>query len=245
MACTAFSTALELARNRVLLHPDEYVLLCVSGVNSYWFHNQVRGLSKILEIDEIRAIKDPETQKLELRKWIATLEYFLFGDGVASVLVAKEPEGLSIHETCEVTNVHSDDYLLGYGRLTSVNEPFKFGLYTHLDKRIPESGVHYLKLILDKLEASCGVNPFKAAKGLGIHTGSEKILNLIAEHYHIPPTQLEASRNILREYGNLAGASLPFILHQILQKKLQRSDLVLMLGYGWGFSASGCTLQQT
>jgi len=49
---------------------------------------------------------------------------------------------------------------------------------------------------------------------------------------------------VLREYGNLAGASLPFILERIVSGgKLSRGDIVLMVGYGWGFSASTALLK--
>jgi len=49
---------------------------------------------------------------------------------------------------------------------------------------------------------------------------------------------------VLREYGNLAGASLPFILERIIsENKFSKGDIILTLGYGWGFSASACLLE--
>jgi len=48
---------------------------------------------------------------------------------------------------------------------------------------------------------------------------------------------------VLAEYGNLAGASLPFILERIIQEgKLQKNDRVIVLGFGWGFSGSVCSM---
>jgi 3-oxoacyl-[acyl-carrier-protein] synthase III len=244
MACTAFTKALELAKTQVIANPEGYVLICISGVNSYWFYNQIRGLSNIVEVSKISSIKNPEKREMELRKWIATMEFFLFGDGVASILVAKEEEGLAIQTTCEVTNLTGEDYLLGYGRLTNFNKPFTFGLYTYLDKRIPEYGVKYLKLILKKLETGNNETPLETAKKLAIHTGSEKILHLIANSHKIPLEKLQESILVLKEQGNLAGASLPFILQKILSEtKLGRNEIILTLGYGWGFSASACSLK--
>ena len=46
MACAAFPTALELAKDHLTAHPEDYVLLCISGVNSYWFCNQVQGIGE-------------------------------------------------------------------------------------------------------------------------------------------------------------------------------------------------------
>jgi predicted naringenin-chalcone synthase len=244
MACAAFSNALELAENHLAAHPEDFVLLCTSGVNSYWFYNQVRDIKDVMEISQIDLIKDKDKRRMELRKWIAVMEFFLFGDGVASVIVAKEGDGLSVNKIVEVTNLKRKDYLAGYTRLTALNEPFKFGFYSHLDKKIPKLGVKYSSVAVKKLLGKDAENTMKAAKKWAIHTGSEKILNIIAEHHQIQHEKLKESHEVLREYGNLSGASLPFILEKIVSRnKFSKGDIILMVGYGWGFSASACLLE--
>lgn len=244
MACAAFSKALELAESHLAAHPEDFVLLCISGVNSYWFYNQVRGIKDVMEISQIDLIKDKDKRRMELRKWIAVMEFFLFGDGVASVIVAKNGDGLSVNKIVEVTNLKSKDYLAGYARLTALNEPFKFGFYSHLDKKIPKLGVKYSSVTVKKLLGKNAETTVKAAKKWAVHTGSEKILNIIAEHHQIQREKLVESHEVLREYGNLAGASLPFILEKIVSgNKFSKGDIILTLGYGWGFSASACLLE--
>jgi predicted naringenin-chalcone synthase len=244
MACAAFSNALELAENHLAAHPKDFVLLCVSGVNSYWFYNQVRGFKDVMEISQIGLIKDKDRRQMELRKWIAVMEFFLFGDGVAGVVVTKNGDGLSVNRIVEVTDLGEKDYLAGYAKLTAYNEPFKFGIYSHLDKKIPKLGAKYSSVAIKKLLGKNAENAMKAAKKWAIHTGSEKILNTIAEHHQIPHEKLKESHEVLREYGNLAGASLPFILEKIISRdKFSKGDIILMLGYGWGFSASAAMLE--
>jgi len=244
MACSAFSNALELAENHLAAHPEDFVLLCVSGVNSYWFYNQVRGFKDVMEISRIGLIKDKDRRRMELRKWIAVMEFFLFGDGVASVVVAKDGDGLSVNKIVEVTNLGKKDYLAGYTRLSALNEPFRFGLYSHLDKTIPKLGVKYSSVAIKKLLGKNAENTVKAAKKWAIHTGSEKLLNIIAEHHQIQHEKLVESHEVLREYGNLAGASLPFILEKIVsENRFSEGDVILMVGYGWGFSASAAMLE--
>ncbi len=244
MGCTAFTKALELAQNYLAAHPRDFVLLCISGVNSYWFYNQVQGMKDIMEISKINSIMHKDRRQMELRKWIATMEFFLFGDGTASIIVSNEGSGLSFDKIVEVTNFKKMDYLAGYTRLTALNEPFNFGFYSHLDREIPELGVKYISLVLRKLVGEHVEKIMKVTKKLAVHTGSEKILNLIAEHYGIQPEKLEESHEVLKEYGNLAGASLPFILEKIVSRnKLAKGDIVLTLGYGWGFSASACSFE--
>jgi predicted naringenin-chalcone synthase len=244
IASTAFLKALELAENYLAAHPEDYVLLCVSGVSSFWFQNQVRGLKDVMEISQINQVKNEAKRQMELRKWIATMESFLFGDGVAAAVIATGEEGLTVKKIVEVTNVGKKDYLAGYARLSVLNEPFKFGFHSYLDKKIPELGVKYSALALGRLLGKNVENTIRAAKKWAVHTGSEKILNALAEHNGIPHERIKESHEILREYGNLAGASLLFILEKIVtSNKFTEGDIVLMLGYGWGFSASASLLQ--
>jgi len=244
MACAAFSKALELAENHLAAHPKDSVLICISGVNSYWFYNQVRGIGDVMEVGQIDSINNSEERRIELRKWIAAMEFFLFGDGVASLVVAKNGCGLSVNKIVEVTNLDAKDYLAGYARLTISNEPFKFGLHSHLDREIPKLGVKYTSAALKKLFGGNGEDSIKNVEKLAVHTGSAKILNTIADHYQVQHEKIKESQEVLREHGNLAGASLPFILERIVSgSRLSRGNLVLTLGYGWGFSASACLLE--
>lgn len=244
MACTAFTKALQLAESHLAAHPEDHVLLCVSGVNSYWFHNQVRGIKDIMEINKIKLIRNRDKRQMELRRWIATMEFFLFGDGVASLIVAKNGNGLCVNKIVEVTNPRKKDYLAGYTRLVALNEPFKFGFYSYLDKEIPKLGVQYISLILKRLFGKNAEKTMKTAKKWAVHTGSKKILRRIAEHYRIQHEKLGESHEVLRKYGNLSGASLPFILERIVSgSRFSEGEMILILGYGWGFSASGCLMK--
>jgi len=244
IASTAFPKTLEIAENYLTAHPKEYALICVSGVSSYWFQSQVRGINDVMEISQISQIKDKAKQQMELQKWIAVMEYFLFGDGVAAAVVANGNEGLSLKKSVEVTNVGRSDYLAGYARISALNEPFKFAFYSYLGKEIPQLGVKYTGLALKKLLGKNVKETIKTAKKLAIHTGSEKILKAMAEHHGIENEKLKESHEVLREFGNLAGASLPFILERIISNnKFSKGDVILMLGYGWGFSATASLLE--
>jgi predicted naringenin-chalcone synthase len=244
IASTAFPKTLELAHDHLAAHPKDYVLICISGVSSYWFQNQVRDIKAVMEIKQIDQIKGKTKRLLELQKWIATMEFFLFGDGAAACIVANEGEGLTIKKIVEVTNVEKNDYLAGYAKLCASDAPFKFGFKSHLDKRIPELGVKYTALALKRLLGKNMKNVVKTAKKWAVHTGSKKILNALAENNGIPYERIRESHEILRDYGNLAGASLPFILEKIVShSKLNSGDIILMLGYGWGFSAAAALLE--
>jgi predicted naringenin-chalcone synthase len=244
IASTAFPKALELAGNHLAAHPNDYVLICVSGVSSYWFQNQVHGLKEVAEISQIRLMKNAQTKALQLRNWVATMQFFLFGDGVAAAVVAKGKKGILVDKVVEVTNVGKNDYLAGYSRLSTINEPFKFGFHSYLDRRIPDLGVKYTKLALKRLLGTDAKKIMGATKKWVIHTGSQKILNLLAEVNAIDCEKIAESRSVLQECGNLSGASLPFILERAVSNcGMSVGDVILMVGYGWGFSAAAALLK--
>jgi len=243
-ASTAFMKTLQLAEDHLAKQPKDNVLICISGVSSFWFQNQVRDLKDVMEIGKISSINDNRRKQMELRKWVATMEFFLFGDGVAAAVVSNKSEGLKVNDIVEVTNIDSKDYVAGFARLTFLNEPFKFGFHSHLGKEIPDLGVKYTSLALDRLFGKEAKNRMKAAKKWAVHTGSEKILDALAEHHGAEKEKFRESHEVLREKGNLAGASLPFIIDRIASRnKFSRGDTILMLGYGWGFSASAGLLE--
>jgi predicted naringenin-chalcone synthase len=239
MACSAFSRALQLAEDHLARFQKDRVMLSFSGANSHWFYNQVRGLNDVKAIGEIRALKNGKARPQELRKWIALIEFFLFGDGAACAIMSNQAGGPQFSEIVNLTNVGSKDYLAGYAKLTGLTMPFKFDFYSNLSKNLPELGVEYTKLVLDKL--SHGRDPqFQIdAKKWIVHTGSKRILDQIVHTYGIDHEKVRDSYDVLSNYGNLAGASLPFILGKILgEGALEVGDYAIALGFGWGFNAN-------
>lgn len=240
MACSAFIRSLQLAEDHLARFPKSHVMISLSGVNSYWFYNQVKGIKDVKGIREIQTLKNNNLKSQELRKWTAIIEFFLFGDGSACLIVANQGNGPQFSNMVSITNSRQLDYLTGYAKLTCSNGPFKFGFHSYLGKNIPKLGVEYTSAVLEKLLH--GKDPeFKAgAKKWIVHTGSKRILNHIAQSHSLAYETIKESYEILTDYGNLAGASLPFILEKIIREgKLGPSDYAIMLGYGWGFTANG------
>ena len=239
MACSAFARSLQLAEDHLAKFPKSYVMISLSGVNSYWFYNQVRGLKDVKDIRKIRALQDDGMRSRELRKWIALIEFFLFGDGSACAIVSDQGDDPQIRDIVSITNMRQSDYLAGYAKLTPLSGPFKFGFYSHLEKDLPEFGVKYTSMILERLLYGRTLDFKMRAKKWIVHTGSKRILDHIATSHGITYEKIKESYDILAKYGNLAGTSLPFILDEIMREGgLGKDDYAIMLGYGWGFSAN-------
>lgn len=244
VASTAFPKALQLAEDHLTANPKDNVLICVSGVTSFWFQNQLNGIANVQEMSEINEINDENNRNNELRKWVATMEYFLFGDGAAAAIVASTDEGVAVKKTVEVTNLEESDHLAGYAELSSLPEPFRFEFHSNLGKEIPRLGVKYTSAALEKLLGRNAAATIRDSKKWAVHTGSQKILVALAEKHGLNPEKLQESREVLKQHGNLAGASLPFILERISStRRLSKKDIILMIGYGWGFSAAASLLE--
>ena len=239
MACSAFARSLQLAEDHLARFPRSYVMISWSGANSYWFYNQVRGLKDVKGIHEIGALEDDKLKSRELRKWIALIEFFLFGDGSACAIVSDQGEGPQIRDIVSITNMKNTDYLAGYAQFVPLFGPFRFEFYSHLDKALPELGVEYTSTILEKLLHGRNQSFKTQAKRWIVHTGSKRILDYLATSHGITYKKIKESYDVLANYGNLAGASLPFILDKIMREGgLGKDDYAIMLGYGWGFSAT-------
>lgn len=239
MACSAFSRAIQLAEDHLARFQKDRVMLSFSGANSYWFYNQVRGLKDVKAISKIRTLENGELRFQELRKWIALIEFFLFGDGAACAIMSNQGSGPQFSNIVNITNVGSKDYLVGCAKLTGLTTPFKFDFYSNLTKNLPKLGVEYTKLVLDKLSHGRSARFQADAKKWIVHTGSKRILDRIVHAYNIDQEKIRNSYAILSNYGNLAGASLPFVLRKILDEgTLEEGDYAITLGFGWGFNAN-------
>ncbi len=69
------------------------------------------------------------------------------------------------------------------------------------------------------------------------HPGGKKIVQLVEEMLHAHGKNIDATKAILRDYGNMSSATVLYVLHQIEQQGVKPGDRGLMLSFGPGFSA--------
>jgi chalcone synthase len=85
----------------------------------------------------------------------------------------------------------------------------------------------------------------------GVHPGGAAILNQIETQLKLAPQKLAASREILRNYGNLASACVLFVLDHIRKTSIESAasttgegkDYGLLIGIGPGLTMEGCVLK--
>lgn len=69
-----------------------------------------------------------------------------------------------------------------------------------------------------------------------IHPGGRAILDKIETNFGLQAEQLEASRTVLNEYGNMSSATIFFVLKYLLEKQSGKGESTLAMAFGPGLT---------
>ncbi len=160
----------------------------------------------------------------------------IFGDGAACVL-------LSSHEDDEGPEIIADEMYHFYDNIHMMG--FKLtnsGLQMVLDIEVPETiASHFPAIIHPFLEKnSLQIN---AIDHLIFHPGGKKIIQTVEELFLGLGKNIDATKEVLKQYGNMSSATVLYVLEQIMDTKPVKGEKGLMLSFGPGFSAQRILLQ--
>ncbi len=65
------------------------------------------------------------------------------------------------------------------------------------------------------------------------HPGGAKVLDALEEVFDLPPGGMTDARAVLRDYGNMSGATVMFVLERALGRGLRGRHLASSLGPGF------------
>lgn len=154
----------------------------------------------------------------------------IFGDGAACVLLSSRSEdagpkilGEEMYHFPDATEMMGFD-------LTNT------GLKMILDPKVPEViAEHFPKI----------VHPFLAKHNSSIdkvdhlifHPGGRKIVQTVEDLFGKLGKQIDDTREVLLNYGNMSSCTVLYVLEQFLDKEIRAGDQGLILSFGPGFSA--------
>jgi len=116
-----------------------------------------------------------------------------------------------------------------------------FGMRMTLMRDVPERIASALRPFVTELLAKggFGVEALRHAI-VAVHPGGPKIIDRVSEVLELQPAQVQASRDILFDYGNMSSATLPHVWQRVLADDAVRAGtLVLSLAFGPGLSVCG------
>lgn len=243
MACSSFPKVLELG-SKLVKDESDNVLIVISGCNSGWYLPHLGDEISIRNPKEIGE-KQYDRDK-QIKKWVSTMFSFLFGDGVAALILSKTPRGqtsIKLGKMTHAVNFDTYDYRKACVKMDGQ-------LSSHLYEYQLTAGSHVLDLALDYskkvLMKSLGKNPesydpdsacsyLSTMKKIMIHTGSLKILDGFKNLYGLKDEQIQESYDTLREFGNLTGVSIPMVLKKAMLGKDITNGIGLLIGITMGF----------
>ncbi|WVZ83639.1 hypothetical protein U9M48_030767 [Paspalum notatum var. saurae] len=149
----------------------------------------------------------------------------LFGDGAGAVIVGAGPFAAGERPLFEMvtatqTTIPGTEYALGM-------QVAGGGIDFHLAIQVP--------MLLGQNVEQCLLDAFRSALGddvdvtwndlfWAVHPGGRPILDKIEEVLKLEPMKLEASRRVLREYGNMSGATIVFVLDELRRRMQEEGD---------------------
>lgn len=162
----------------------------------------------------------------------------IFGDGAACCLLSSDendhgPEILGE----QMYHFYDAEHMMGF-RLTNG------GLKMVLDIKVPDTIASHFDDI---------ITPFLAKHNLDIanidhlifHPGGKKIIATVEELFAGKGKNIDATKNVLRQYGNMSSATVLYVLEEIMENNPRQGERGLMLSFGPGFSAQTILLEWT
>lgn len=154
----------------------------------------------------------------------------IFGDGAACVLLSSESEtnGPKIIGD-EMYHFKDATHMMGFD-LTNT------GLKMILDPSVPEVIANHFPNI---------VHPFlkkhhssiEKVNHLIFHPGGRKIVQTVEDLFGKLGKEINETRDVLKEYGNMSSCTVLYVLERFLEKEISKGEQGLILSFGPGFSA--------
>ena len=160
----------------------------------------------------------------------------IFGDGAACCLLSshEEDNGPEIINE-EMYHFYEAEHMMGF-KLTNS------GLKMVLDIEVPDTIASHFGDI---------IHPFLKKNNLEIkdieymifHPGGKKIITTVEALFSGLGKNIDDTKEVLKEYGNMSSATVLYVLEQIMDRNPKQGEKGLMLSFGPGFSAQRVLLQ--
>jgi predicted naringenin-chalcone synthase len=160
------------------------------------------------------------------------LANMIFADGAAAALFSNSEElsrkpKMKLIDTQSIIFPSSADFMgwkIG-------NTGFEMILSSELPKIILNEAVPAVLKMLD----SQGIKKEKI-KYWALHPGGRAILDSLHKGLELTEDEMAPSRKVLDNYGNLSSVSILFVLKELIEKELERGELVCAIAFGPGLS---------
>ena len=203
---------------------------CVAGVSAMIYANNFLKANPNRKAAIIAVESPTATFQLNDFSMANIVSSAIFGDGAACVLLSSD-ENESGPKIIDDTMYHfyDNEHMMGFELTNS-------GLKMVLDIEVPETiATHFPKFI----------HPFLKRNNLQIadidhlifHPGGKKIVQTVEDLFLSSGQNIDDTKQVLKQYGNMSSATVLYVLERFLDKKPKTGEKGLMLSFGPGFTA--------
>ncbi|CAO2828664.1 unnamed protein product [Amaranthus hypochondriacus] len=187
-----------------------------------------RGARVLVVCSEITAIcfRGPTETHLD-----SMVGQALFGDGAGALIVGADPDELierplfKMVWTAQTILPDSEGAIDGHLR--------EVGLTFHLLKDVPGLISKNINKALEDAFLPLGINDWNSIFWIA-HPGGPAILDQVEQKLGLNEEKLTATRNVLRDYGNMSSACVLFILDEMRKKSSEEGKATTGEGLDWG-----------
>ena len=206
MGCHGAVNGLRAGTGLVAAHPSARVLICC------------------VELCSLHYQYGQETERI--------VTGALFADGAASVVLGDDPGTESLGSQSAVGCVQATgSFLVPDSREAMTWQIGNHGYMMTLSPQVPDLIQRHLPAYLDQWLADHGES-IASIGGWAVHPGGMRILSAVESALGLDEDELETSRSVLSEHGNMSSATMLFILDRFQVRDQPKPWL--MLGFGPG-----------
>jgi predicted naringenin-chalcone synthase len=159
------------------------------------------------------------------------MSFLIFADGCAASIVSAKPVGIEMLSFYSGIMPHSQSQITWHVGDT--------GFDMILAREVPAT---ISAGIADYLPGILGGNAKENIVHWAVHPGGRAILDAVRAGLALSEDDLQSSREILRQYGNMSSATLMFVLQDIMAKK-HAAGIGVALAFGPGLTAESMLFQ--
>lgn len=161
----------------------------------------------------------------------------LFADGAAAVLVDGQADGPGPRLVDSAT--YCDYQTFEHMAFHLTDHGFRMSLSSYVPRLLAANIEGFVDGLLAKNNLARA-----DVRHWGVHPGSSKILDYVEERLSLAPGQLDPSRRVLFQYGNMSSATVLFVLDEIQRiEQPQPGDYGVLMSFGPGLTMEGGLVQ--
>jgi alpha-pyrone synthase len=149
------------------------------------------------------------------------LSFLIFADGCAAALVTSEPRGLELRPaTTAIASAAADQITWRIG-----SSGFDMTLSGAIPSTLAALLPRHIAAILQERRLDEVVH-------WAVHPGGRSVLDAVQHALELGPHALAASRDVLRQYGNMSSPTILFVLRAMLERGIPGSGCAMAFGPG-------------